>query len=104
MDLNPEAIAKSPFTIGALGALVTAAKFTPGASWWERGINVVGGSLAAGFVTPALTEYLKMTSHAYIGGASFFVGLLGMSLVAAFFQMVRDVQWAQIVSGWIARR
>lgn len=104
MDFDPESIAKSPFTIGAAGALVTAAKFTPGASWWERGVNVLAGSLAAGFITPALTEYLRMTSPAYIGGAAFFVGLLGMSLVAAFFQMVRDVQWAQIVSSWIARR
>lgn len=104
MDFDPEHIAKSPFTIGAAGALVTAAKFTPGASWWERGVNVVAGSLAAGFITPALTEYLRMTSSAYIGGAAFFVGLLGMSLVAAFFQAVRDVPWAEIVASWISRR
>lgn len=104
MDFDPEHIAKSPFTIGAAGALVTAAKFTPGASWLERAVNVVAGSLAAGFITPALTEYLRMTSAAYIGGAAFFVGLLGMSLVAAFFQTVRDVHWAEIVASWISRR
>lgn len=104
MDFDPESIAKSPFTIGALGALVTAAKFTPGASWWERAINVVAGSLAAGFATPALTEYLRMTSQAYMSGAAFCVGLLSMSLVAAIFQAVRDTKWAEILTGWLARR
>jgi hypothetical protein len=104
MDLDPESIAKSPFTIGALGALVTAVKFTPGSNWPERIFNIVAGAMAAGFLTPMLTEYLRMTSPAYMGGAAFVCGLLSMSLAAALLQALRDLRLADIVSGWLTRR
>lgn len=104
MDFDPERFARSPFTIGALGALVTAIKFTPGASWRERFFNVLAGSLAAGFITPALVEYLKMQTAGYVNGAAFVVGLLGMSVVAAVLQAARDIKLAEIISGWLTRR
>src|SRR5574337_438364 len=81
--MNPEKIAGSPFAIGALGAVITAIKFTPGASLPERIVNVVSGSAFAGFVTPALVEWLHMSSPAYSSGAAFLMGLVGMSLAAA---------------------
>lgn len=104
MDFNPEAIARSPFAVGALGALVTAIKFTPGATWPERVFNVAAGSLAAGFLTPALIEWLAMKSPAYISGAAFLFGLLGMSLCAAVLQAIKDTQLAKAIDGWITRR
>lgn len=104
MDLDPERIARSPFVIGAVGALITAVKFTPGASWAERAFNVAAGSAAAGFVTPALVEWLGMRSPAYASGAAFVCGLVGMSLAAAVLQGTRETPLGAIVLGWLARK
>lgn len=104
MDLDPDRIARSPFTAGAIGALITAVKFTPGANWAERGFNVLAGSAAAGFVTPALVEWLKMTSQSYISGAAFVLGLVFMSLAAAALQAIKDTPLGQIATGWLSRR
>lgn len=104
MDLDPEKIATSPFTVGAVGALITALKFTPGATWPERVVNVVAGSAAAGFTTPALIEWLNMKSPAYTSGAAFLFGLVGMSLAAAVLQGIKDTPLGQIITGWLSRR
>ena len=56
MEFDPERLARSPFFVGAVDALITAVKFTPGASLVERSFNVLVGSAAAGFITPALTK------------------------------------------------
>ena len=103
MDFDPDRVARSPFTIGAIGALITAARFTPGASWLERGFNAVAGAVIAGFLTPALTEWLEMTRDAYVNGAAFVIGLLGMSVVAALIQGARDLKLAEIVASWFGR-
>lgn len=93
-----------PFLIGAIGALITALKFTPGATWIERAVNVVAGSLIAGFTTPALIEWLHMTSSGYTNGAAFVVGLLGMSLVAAALDWLKSGKLGEILSSWGTRR
>lgn len=102
--MSIEEVAKSPFAIGALGAMVTALKSTPGASWMERGMNILSGALLSGFLTPPLTDYLKMSGEHYRNGAAFMLGLLGMSLVAAVFSAVKETKWSEIISGWLARR
>ena len=104
MDFDPERFARNPFSIGALDALITAVKFTPGASWGERAVNVLAGSLAAGFITPALVEWLGMKSPAYSSGAAFLFGLVGMSLAAALLQAIKDTPFGQILAGWLTRR
>lgn len=104
MDLDPDRIARSPFIVGGLGALITAVKFTPGASWWERAFNVIAGSIAAGFVTPALVEWLNMDSPAYASGAAFMLGLVGMSLAAALMQAIKETPFGAILTGWLSRR
>lgn len=104
MDFNTDQIVRSPFAAGAFGALITAVKFTPGASWRERAFNVVAGSMAAGFVTPALVEWLNMKSPSYASGAAFLLGLVGMSLAAALLQAIKDTPLGQILTGWLSRR
>lgn len=104
MDLEPDRIVQSPFTVGAIGALITAVKFTPGATWIERGFNILAGSAAAGFITPALVEWLSMKSPAYASGAAFLFGLVGMSLAAAALQGIRDTPLGQIITGWLSRK
>ena len=51
MDFDPERIARSPFLIGGLGALV-ALRGAPGETWPTRVFNVISGALFAGFVGP----------------------------------------------------
>lgn len=104
MDFDPERLARSPFTVGALGALITAVKFTPGASIKERAFNVLAGSAAAGFITPALVEWLNMKSAAYASGAAFLFGLVGMSLAAALLQGIKDTPLGQILTSWLTRK
>ena len=96
--------ARSPFAIGALGALVTAVRFTPGATWPERAFNVAAGSLFAGFLTPALVDWLGMRNPSYLSGAAFLFGLLGMSLASAILQGVKDTPVGQIITGWVSRK
>ncbi len=104
MDIDPERIARSPFTIGAIGALVTALKFTPGATWKEKVVNTLAGMLIAGFTTPVLIEWLHMTSTGYANGAAFVVGLLGMSLVAAAIDWLKSGKLGETISSWTVRR
>lgn len=104
VDFDPDRIVRSPFTIGAIGALITAVKFTPGASWGERAFNVLAGSAAAGFITPALVEWLNMKSPVYASGAAFLFGLVGMSLAAALLQAIKDTPLGQILTSWLSRK
>lgn len=104
MDFDFDRIARSPFTVGAIGALITAVKFTPGGNWGERAFNVLAGSAAAGFITPALVEWLSMKSPAYASGAAFLFGLVGMSLAAALLQAIKDTPFGQILTGWLTRK
>ncbi len=104
MDIDPEKIVSSPFTIGALGAFVAAIKFTPGSSWLEKFVNVISGALIAGFLAPALVDFLKMSSPSYQSGAAFAVGLLGMSVVAAVIQGIKDTPLGVIITGWLSKK
>lgn len=104
MEIDPREAIRSPFAVGAIGAFITAVKFTPGASWPERGFNILAGSATAGYVTPALTAWLALDSPSYLGAIAFFLGLVGMSLAAALMQAVKDTPFGQILTGWISRR
>lgn len=101
--MNFDKIADSPFLVGAVGAIITAVKFTPGATLPERAVNVVAGSAFAGFVTPALVEWLHMSSPAYSSGAAFLMGLVGMSLAAAALGAIRELPLTKIIAGWLSR-
>jgi hypothetical protein len=104
MDIDPEKIIHSPFFTGAIGALVTAVKFTPGASWLERAANIGFGALVSGFVTPALIEWLNVKSQAYLSCAAFMLGLLGMSLAAAALDGIKTTKFGEIVDSWLRRK
>lgn len=102
--MDAEKITSNPFAVGALGALVTALKFTPGAAWWERLVNVLAGSAMAGFLSPALVHWLGLDAPHYASGAAFLVGLLGMSLAAAALEWVRDGGARRMVESWLPAR
>lgn len=98
MEIDPDSLARSPFLIGGLGALVTAVRFTPGASWPERIANVMAGALVSGYATPALVEYVGMSSHAYQSAAAFVLGLLGMSLLASVLEHIKKTPFGQLIT------
>lgn len=102
--MSIEDVVKSPFAVGAVGAAVAALKATPGASVWEKSINVFSGAVLSGFLTPPLTDYLRMTAESYRNGAAFMLGLLSMSLVAAVLGAMKDTKWSDILGSWLSRR
>ena len=88
---------------GVAGSLVSL-KFSPGLTWAERAFNFVCGSLCAILVSPALTEFFKLTSPAMLSGVSFAVGLFGLSLADAASRELRKVKLAEIVQGLFGRK
>lgn len=103
MDLDLDRLARSPFIVGAVGALITAVKFTPGACWAERGFNVIAGAAAAGYISPALVDWLGMASPSYLSGAAFLVGMVGMSLASAMLQAIKETPFGAILASWLSR-
>jgi hypothetical protein len=104
VDFDFDRIARSDFATGALGAAVTALKFTPGATWLERAGNVLAGALASGYGTPALVRWLEISGDEYRGALAFVLGLLAMSLLAALQQAVKETPIGQIVANWLTRK
>lgn len=104
MTFDFDSIARSDFMTGALGSLVTALKFTPGATWLERAGNVLAGALASGYGTPALVKWLAITGDEYRGALAFVLGLLAMSLLAALQQAIKETPFGQIIAGWLTRK
>ncbi len=104
MDFDFDRIIKSPFLIGAAGALVTALRYTPGSSWWEKAVNVAAGALAAGYLTPVITQWLHMVSEGYTNGAAFLIGLLGMSVADSVLKGIQNLNVADIIVSWAKRK
>lgn len=104
MDIDAEKIFHSPFITGAFGAVVTAVKFTPGATLFEKIVNVGLGAMASGFVTPAIIEWLNVKSEAYFSCAAFLFGMLGMSFAAAVLDGIKATKLGEIIESWIKRR
>lgn len=97
MDTNLQhAAAESPFLVGLLGAIVSL-KGAPGMTWKERLFNVTCGTLLAGFLSPALTEYFSLTSPAMQSAAAFVVGLFGLNMTAAVTQWIKGVDVSTIL-------
>lgn len=103
MDLNPQqaaeaagVAAKSPFLVGLLGAVVSL-RGAPGITWKERAFNVGSGTMLAGFLSPALTEYFSLTTPAMQSAAAFVVGLFGLNMTAAVAQWIKGVDLNSLV-------
>lgn len=106
MDINPNDV--KPFAVGGIGAVIAAFKWLPGVNWFERVLNAVAGTAIAGFGAPVLVEYLRLDhSEAYRNGAAFVIGLLGLSLVAAVFEAMKELSLSKLIAAklraWAAR-
>lgn len=102
MELDPERIIKSPFLIGALGAIV-ALRGAPGESWPIRFVNITSGALFAGYVSPAIAEWFALTTPAMQSAMAFACGLFGMNFVAAVVTWIKEIKLSDVLP-WARRK
>ena len=95
-DIDPGAVAKSPFFVGLLGAMV-ALRGVPGASWKARAFNAVSGSLISGFTSPAIAEFFGLGTPAMESAAAFVVGLLGLNITAAVVGWISEIKLSDVL-------
>ena len=101
-DFKLSDITGNPFAAGAFGALV-GLKSMPGATWWERFLHLMSGAVFAGFGTPALTEWLHMTSAAQMSFLAFAVGAFGVAIFNSVLEGVRATNWWAVVAAYASR-
>lgn len=66
---------------------------------WGKVTTFVGGWATAIFLTqPALTWFKLTPPESYTGGIGFVVGLFSMSIASAVAKVLRDTEWARIIS------
>lgn len=59
--------------------------------------TVLGGWACANYGTPAVIEFYSLQSDGYHAGIAFAIGLFGMSIVAAVFQVIRKTDWGAVI-------
>lgn len=101
-DIDIQRVVAHPITAGVVGA-VLGLKWAPGTSMAERLINVCSGAAVAGYVGPALGEWLHLGASAQ-SAVGFALGLLGLSMAGALVDGIKQLKLADIISGWISRR
>jgi hypothetical protein len=97
------AAARHPAVPGIVGAVI-GLRWAPGATWWERIINVTSGSAIAGYVGPAAAEVFDLATPASQSALGFGLGLFGISLATALMQALRNLQLGDILADWLRRR
>jgi hypothetical protein len=103
MEIDPDRVLRSPWIAGGLGALVGLA-FAPGATWRERAFNVLCGGLCAGYITPALTEWLRIEPAGMKAFAAFAVGMFGLSVAAEAARWIKAGGVGQLIAAWFNRK
>lgn len=103
MEFDFEKAARSPWVAGVLGSVVSL-RWVPGATVVGRMFHVGSGTVCAGFISPALTEWLHVAPIAVQSGLAFAVGLFGLSLAAAATEAIKAVGWAEVIKGWVSRK
>ena len=103
LDIDPSAAAKHPWLAGLAGSVI-ALRFAPGAGWLERVGNVVAGTACAAYLAPWGAEWFGATSPSSLAALSFGIGMFGLSVAAAVMQAIREVKWADLITGWLPGR
>lgn len=96
MDIDPEKIIHSPFFPGFFGA-VASLKWVPGASFLERLVNSLIAWSMAGFLSPAIAQYFKMSSPEMQGATAFATGFFGLNLAALGFRWLSSLQLSDLL-------
>lgn len=95
-------LARSPFTAGLLGAVVTALRGMPGTTWRERASHSVAGAFMAGYLGPGIGEWFGLQSQSLLGATAFLVGMFGLNASAgvwAYFKSTGPADWLPWLRG-----
>ena len=99
IDIDPNEASKiirSPYAAGLVGAIVSL-KSAPGSSWKERCFNIFCGSMGAGFMSPAASEYFSLNSPAAQTAMAFAIGLFGLNLMAVVIESLKTINLGDYV-------
>ena len=91
-----EGAARSPFTAGLFGALVTALRGMPGTTWSERIGHSFSGALMAGFVGPGAAQWFGLEGERLMAALAFLLGMFGLNASAAvwdYFKTAKLSDW-----------
>lgn len=80
---------KLPVIAGLFGGIVSL-RFFDKLSPWARAGTAIGGAVIAHFATPLVVGFFEVAPHNE-GGVGFVLGLFGMSIVAATFDVIPAV-------------
>ncbi|MHB0965557.1 MAG: hypothetical protein ACYC36_03795 [Bellilinea sp.] len=87
---------------GFLGGIVSL-RFFDGLQLYEKCGVATTGALAANYLTPGIIAYFDMLASSYEGGIGFMIGLFGMSVTSAIFNILKTTDWAGIIKGRLGK-
>lgn len=96
-DIKAADVLANPFVAGAAGSLLGINSMS-GATWGERFLHLIIGAVCAGYVGPAVAEWLKMETPSMRSAFAFGVGAFGISIYMASVDAIKRVQWADILT------
>jgi LytS/YehU family sensor histidine kinase len=102
-DIKAGDVLANPFVAGAAGSLL-GIKSMSGATWGERFLHLIIGAVCAGYVGPAVAEWLRMESPSMRSAFAFGVGAFGISIYMAAIEAIKRVQWADILTALMPKR
>ena len=82
---------------------VLALRFFEGLTTVGKLWTIAGGVAMAFFLTHPIIEFFTLKT-AYEGAVGFVVGLFGMSIAAALFAALKQLELARLLAGWLERR
>lgn len=91
-----------PTLPGFVGGVLSL-RFFKEQTWGEKVMTVLGGWACASWATEPVLAFFTLNNTSWSNGISFFVGLFGMSIVAALMAALKEINLGEIVSGWIKR-
>lgn len=72
-------------------------RFFDGLNVYGKVSTVLGGWACANYGTPFVIQFYKLVeSDGYHAGIAFAIGLFGMSMVAAVFQVIKRADWVEL--------
>lgn len=92
----------STFIWGVIGSMISM-KFVPQLGFWQKVTSGVSGTATAIAGTPIVKLAVGIEDEKILFGVAFFIGLFGLSLTAAIFDMIRNTKWRNIIESRLGK-